>query len=77
MVSRFLAPPGHLSIEDAALRSGYMSRYLIDLARTGRLQARRVGRKWFIDEQALDAFVINRETRTLGRPRKSMRQWDP
>jgi excisionase family DNA binding protein len=74
MAPRSLAPAGYISSDEAALRSGYTNRYLMDLARVGRLQARRVGQRWFIDEQALEAFVINRETRTkAGRPRKSVR----
>ena len=74
MVRRPLAPAGYISSEEAALRSGYTNRYLMHLARTGRLPARVVRRRWFIDERTLDAFVINRAARTkAGRPRKSMR----
>jgi hypothetical protein len=72
MVRLPVVPAGYISSEEAALRSGYTNRYLIDLARIGRLQGGRVGYKWFIDERALDAFVINRKARTkAGRPRKS------
>ena len=75
MVRRSIVPAGYIWSEEAALRSGYTNRYLLDLARSGRLQARRVGREWFIDERALDAFVINPEARTkAGRPRKGRPQ---
>jgi hypothetical protein len=73
MVRLPVVPAGYISTDEAALRSGYASRYLIDLARSGQLLARKVVRKWFIDERALDAFLINRKARTkLGRPRKSV-----
>jgi Helix-turn-helix domain len=74
MVRRPLAPAGYISSEEAALRSGYTNRYLMYLARTGRLPARVVRRRWFIDGQALETFLTNRETRPKrGRPGKSMR----
>ena len=75
MVRRPLHFAGYLSAEQAALRTGYTPRYLVDLARVGRLPGRLVARKWFIDELALDAFVINREARRkVGRPRKGRPQ---
>jgi hypothetical protein len=74
MIRLPVVPAGYISSEEAALRSGYTNRYLMDLARSGRLQGLRVMHKWFIDERAIDAFVINRKTRTkAGRPRKSVR----
>jgi hypothetical protein len=74
MVRRPLAPAGYISSEEAALRSGYTNRYLMHLARTGRLPARVVRRRWFIDEQALETFLAHRETRSKrGRPSKNTR----
>jgi hypothetical protein len=74
MVRLAVAPAGYISTAEAALRSGYTNSYLIGLARSGRLRGLRVRYKWFIDERALEAFMINRETRTkVGRPRKGMR----
>jgi hypothetical protein len=65
-------PAGYILSKKAALRSGYTNRYLMYLARTGRLQARLVWRRWFIDQQALETFLTNRETRPKrGRPPKS------
>jgi hypothetical protein len=70
------APAGYISSAKAAFRSGYTNRYLMYLARTGRLQARLVWRRWFIDQQALETFLTNRETRPKrGRPRKSTPGW--
>jgi hypothetical protein len=59
MIRLPVVPAGYISSEEAALRSGYTNRYLMDLARSGRLQGLRVMDKWFIDERAIDAFVIN------------------
>jgi hypothetical protein len=70
---RNFAGEGYISSEEAARRSGYTIHHIGLLARSGRLQARRVANRWFIDERALDAFVTNRETRSKrGRPRKGL-----
>ena len=63
---------GYISSAEAALRSGYTADYLKTLARSGRLQGRRMANRWFIDVQSLDALLANRETRPKrGRPRKA------
>jgi hypothetical protein len=70
MKRRSPAGDGYVSCEEAARQGGYRASYLCELARTGRLPARRVKNKWFIDQQALEARLINRETRPKrGRPR--------
>jgi hypothetical protein len=74
MARRSLAPAGYISTEEASLRSGYTINHFAELARTGRLRARFLSGRWFIDEQALETFLTNRETRPKrGRPSKSMR----
>ena len=63
-------PAGYLSIAEAATRSGYTIDQLQHLARSGRLLARRVNTKWYIDDRSLDAFIANRESQPKrGRPR--------
>jgi hypothetical protein len=77
MVRRSLAPAGYISTEEAALRSGYTINHLAELARTGRLQARLVWRRWFIDEQALETFLANRATHPKrGRQARSCARFD-
>ena len=61
---------GFISTEEAARRSGYHVNHIAVLAHSGRLLARRVGRRWLIDERALEAFVTNKRGRKRGRPRK-------
>jgi excisionase family DNA binding protein len=61
---------GYISTEEAARRSGYHVNHIAVLAHSGRLLARRVGRRWLIDERALEAFVTNKRGRKRGRPRK-------
>jgi excisionase family DNA binding protein len=51
---------GYISTEEAARRAGYTVGHIAVLAHSGRLLARRVGRRWLIDERALEAFVSNR-----------------
>ena len=59
---------GYISTEEAARRSGYSVSHISVLSRNGRLLARRVGRRWLIDEQALEAFVANNLSRKRARP---------
>jgi hypothetical protein len=56
-------PAGYITSAEAAQRSGYSNNQILILVNTGRLVARLVGNRWFIDELALDAFVANRKTR--------------
>ena len=59
---------GFISTEEAARRSGYTVNRIFVLAQRGRLLARRVGRRWLIDERALEAFVANNLSRKRARP---------
>jgi hypothetical protein len=72
MGARSLPPEGYISRTEAAHRSGYRVDQIRIFARNGRLHARRVINRWFINERALDAFTANRATRPKrGRPPKT------
>jgi excisionase family DNA binding protein len=61
----------YISTKEASVRSGLSITHLGNLARAGRLDARRMGNRWLIAEQAVDALVFNRQSRPKrGRPRK-------
>ena len=67
-------PPGDgfIPVEEAALRSGYSTHQIRNLARSGRLQARRDNGKWLIAAESLRAYLFNRSIRPKrGRPRKT------
>jgi hypothetical protein len=60
---------GYVSSAEAAARIGYSVNQINYLARSGRLRGRFVGKRWFINERALDAFVANRKSQAKrGRP---------
>jgi hypothetical protein len=45
-----------ISLKEAAAQSGLSHSHLRLLARTGKLEARRLGRDWFTTEQAVAAY---------------------
>lgn len=58
--------PEWITVEEAADLSHYNPDYLRRLARMGRLGAAKKGRDWWIDRDALQAYVENPPPR--GRP---------
>jgi hypothetical protein len=52
-----------LSLRDAAARSGLSASHLRLLARTGRLQAQKLGRDWFTTEAAVLAYLADERLR--------------
>jgi excisionase family DNA binding protein len=62
-------PEGYVTTAEAAQRSGHTRKQIATLAKSGRLLARHVGTRWFIDRLALDAFVANRKYRK-SRPKR-------
>jgi excisionase family DNA binding protein len=71
MTRRSPAGEGYLSTSEAARRGGYAVSHISNLVRSGRLLARRVGNRWLVDENALEALIVNREVRRKrGRPRR-------
>jgi excisionase family DNA binding protein len=74
MTRRSVAGEGYISTSEAARRGGYGVSHVNHLVRSGRLLGRRVGRRWFIDENALEALIANREIRSKrGRPRSGQK----
>jgi hypothetical protein len=71
-VARIALSERYIWSSEAARRSGYSAPHIVNLVRTGRLLGRKQGIRWLVDEQALNAFLANREGRTKrgGRPRK-------
>jgi hypothetical protein len=60
-------------VEEAALRSGYSNAQIRNLARSGRLQARRDNDRWLIAAESLRLYLSNRPIRSKrGRPRKTV-----
>ena len=61
MVSR--TPPiilnNLMSVNDAALHSGYNPQYLRRLLRSGQLTGLKVGQVWLIDLKGLDCYLTN------------------
>lgn len=47
----------YIPARDAALRARLHPDYIARLARQSRIKAKRVGRKWFVDERALESFL--------------------
>jgi DNA (cytosine-5)-methyltransferase 1 len=52
-----------LSLREAAARSGLSASHLRLLARSGRLEARRLGRDWFTTEAAVLAYLSDERLR--------------
>lgn len=61
-----------LSLREAAARSGLSASHLRLLARTGRLEARKLGRDWFTTEAAVAAYLADEALRAND-PRKRRR----
>jgi len=51
----------HISVEAAALYSGYSLQYLRRLLRSGKLLGLKVGQLWLIDKPAFDAYLESAE----------------
>lgn len=62
-----------LGMREAAARLGCSAEYVRRLARTGRLQARRVGAVWVVDPEDLDAYRYGRTEDTDGVARPAPR----
>lgn len=61
-----------LSLREAADHSGLSASHLRLLARTGRIQARKLGRDWFTTEAAVAAYIVDERLRSKD-PRKRSR----
>lgn len=57
-----------LSPQEAADRLGLTRQRVVQLCKTGRLDAERVGSSWVVNEDELAAF--SRQERPVGRPRR-------
>jgi 1,4-dihydroxy-2-naphthoyl-CoA synthase len=53
-----------LSLREAAARSGLSASHLRLLARTGRLDAKKLGRDWFTTEAAVVAYLADEAQRS-------------
>ena len=47
----------YLSAKDAGRAFGYTSDYVAKLAREGKIDGKKIGRSWFVNEHSLDSFV--------------------
>ena len=47
----------HISVQAAALCSGYSLQYLRRLLRKGELEGTKIGQLWLVDKSALDAYI--------------------
>ena len=56
--------PDLLSLKEAAARFGVSRSHLQLLARTGKLEAIRLGREWFTTAAAVEAYLANAELRS-------------
>ena len=61
-----------ISLKEAAALSGLSHSHLRLLARTGKIDARRLGRDWFTTEQAVADYLQDAELRSKD-PRKHQR----
>lgn len=62
-----------LSLREAAVRSGLSASHLRLLARSGRIQAQKIGRDWFTTEAAVAAYLAD-EVLRANDPRKRRRR---
>ena len=67
-----MTPSRYLTIIEAAERSGLSAAYLYPMLRSGRIKARKFGRKWRIMASSLDHFMATRRPR--GRQPKRRRK---
>jgi excisionase family DNA binding protein len=47
----------HISVQGAALYSGYSLQYIRRLLRSGKLEGTKIGQLWLIDKDTLDAYL--------------------
>jgi excisionase family DNA binding protein len=62
-----------MSLREAAVQSGLSASHLRLLARTGRIQARKLGRDWLTTEAAVRAYLADERLRSKD-PRKRTRK---
>ncbi len=60
-----------IPLSEAAIYSGLTHDFLRELARTGKLQARKIGRDWLTTRRALDHYLEDRSP--VGRKPKSQK----
>ena len=54
-----------ISTKDAGELSGYSSDYLARLARSGKIDGKRIGHSWFLDKESLTSFLDQQEIARL------------
>lgn len=54
----------HISIQVAAVYSGYSSQYLRRLLRTGKLEGTKIGQLWLVHKGALDLYIVQAQDST-------------
>lgn len=54
----------HISVEAAAMYSGYSLQYLRRLLRNGKLLGIKIGQLWLIDKNAFDTYLKSTEKAT-------------
>jgi excisionase family DNA binding protein len=47
----------HISVQVAAVYSGYSTQYLRRLLRSGKLEGVKIGQLWLVDKDALEAYL--------------------
>ena len=47
----------HISVQTAALYSGYSTQYLRRMLRSTRLEGIKIGQMWLVDKAALDTYI--------------------
>jgi excisionase family DNA binding protein len=54
----------HISVQVAALYSGYSTQYLRRLLRNGKLEGTKIGQLWLIEKGALDGYLEQAQVAT-------------
>ncbi|MFH1178685.1 MAG: helix-turn-helix domain-containing protein, partial [bacterium] len=62
-----------ITTKDAGDRSGYSSDYLARLARSGKIDGKRIGHSWFIDKDSLTNFLVKQGDRKIDYARELAR----
>ena len=57
----FFGKSRFISAGDAARFSGFTRDYIAMLCRQGTLRGKRIGRNWYVDEEALKSFLVVQE----------------
>ena len=52
-----------VTLKEAAAYSGFAYGYLLQLARRGRLKARKLGMQWFTTREDVDEYIASRQKR--------------